>query len=368
MNQLPILYKRAKTGKINIWEITIENKNDQLLLVTTRGQKGGKLVKTKREIKKGKGKRNKLEQTQFIANKKWKDKQSKDYYIQDCSKIDDVIIIKPMLATKFNIKKVQFPCITQPKLDGLRGIAYVCNDKIIIESRQKKEFNNLEHIIKQLEPFFKKHPDIYLDGELYSPNLKFEEISGLCRLKETVVSLTNTKINQIEYYIYDCFQLQKSESFEKRYQLLEKQQFTNNLKLVKNKIVNNPDKQEFMKIHNEYITQGYEGLMIRNKHAFYEIDKRSNNLQKLKVFHETEYTIIGFNEGEGTFKGTIIWVCETPDGKQFNATPRGSLDYRKQLFLLGNQYIGKQITIIYQELTKDGIPRFPIAKAIRIDY
>ena len=71
------------------------------------------------------------------------------------------------------------------------------------------------------------------------------------------------------------------------------------------------------------------------------------NLQKLKVFHETEYTIIGFNEGEGTFKGTIIWVCETPDGKQFNATPRGSLDYRKQLFLLGNQYIGKQITIIY---------------------
>ena len=47
------------------------------------------------------------------------------------------------------------------------------------------------------------------------------------------------------------------------------------------------------------------------------------------------------------------------------ATPRGSLEYRKQLFSLGDQFVGKQITVIYQELTKDGIPRFPIAKAIR---
>ena len=44
------------------------------------------------------------------------------------------------------------------------------------------------------------------------------------------------------------------------------------------------------------------------------------------------------------------------------------MEYRRQLLIDADKYIGKQLTIIYQELTKDKIPRFPIGKAIRDKY
>ena len=108
--------------------------------------------------------------------------------------------------------------------------------------------------------------------------------------------------------------------------------------------------------------------MIRNIDSKAQLDKRSKHLQKNKEFKEDEFVITGFDEGTGIHKGTVIWECKTKDGKLFKATPRGTLKYRKELFANASKYIGKKVTVIYQELTADGIPRFPIAKAIRENY
>jgi len=35
------------------------------------------------------------------------------------------------------------------------------------------------------------------------------------------------------------------------------------------------------------------------------------------------------------------------------------------LFQNGSNYIGQQLTVRYQELTDDGVPRFPVGIAIR---
>ena len=40
---------------------------------------------------------------------------------------------------------------------------------------------------------------------------------------------------------------------------------------------------------------------------------------------------------------------------------------RKALFKYGRDYIGEMLTVRYQELTDDGVPRFPVGIAIR-DY
>jgi len=39
-------------------------------------------------------------------------------------------------------------------------------------SRTGKEWKNIDHILKQLKPFFKKFPDVILDGELYNHDLR----------------------------------------------------------------------------------------------------------------------------------------------------------------------------------------------------
>ena len=82
---------------------------------------------------------------------------------------------------------------------------------------------------------------------------------------------------------------------------------------------------------------------------------------------ESEYEIVGFKQGDGRDKGTVIWVCKT-DNKEFSVRPKGTIDSRKELFINAKSCIGKKLTVIYQELSEMGVPRFPVGKAIRDDY
>ena len=123
--------------------------------------------------------------------------------------------------------------------------------------------------------------------------------------------------------------------------------------------------EDIKKYHTEFVKDGYEGVILRNIKAPYEIGKRSKHLQKYKEFMDDEFKIIGFKEGVGGSKGTVIWLCETTDGKPFSVRPKGTTSERKKLYENGNKYIGKMLTVIFQEYTDDGIPRFPVGKAIR---
>ena len=118
--------------------------------------------------------------------------------------------------------------------------------------------------------------------------------------------------------------------------------------------------------YDEFIQNNYEGIMIRNKDGLYKIKYRSNDLIKLKPFNDEEYKIVGFKEGTGRDKKCIIWICENSNGKKFSVRPKGTLEDRKILFNNGNKYIGKMLTVRYQELLDD-IPRFGIGISIR-DY
>ena len=57
----------------------------------------------------------------------------------------------------------------------------------------------------------------------------------------------------------------------------------------------------------------------------------------------------------------------TKAGKEFSCRPRGTHESRAELFKHGKEYVGKMLTVRFQELTADGIPRFPVGIAIR-DY
>ena len=100
----------------------------------------------------------------------------------------------------------------------------------------------------------------------------------------------------------------------------------------------------------------------------YRCNYRSHDLQKYKEFLEDEFLIVGFTQGDGRDKGTIIWICVTKEGKEFSVRPRGTMEHRRKLFQTGEKYVGKKLTIIYQELTEEGKPRFPVGKDVRDKY
>ena len=119
---------------------------------------------------------------------------------------------------------------------------------------------------------------------------------------------------------------------------------------------------------DKYTKEGYEGVIIRNKKGKYAENARSNHLQKLKKFIDEEFEIIDYTTPTtGKEVGCVVWICKTKDGKKFNVRPSGNYDERKKQYKNGKKYIGKMLTVKYQELTNDQVPRFPVGLAIR-DY
>ena len=135
------------------------------------------------------------------------------------------------------------------------------------------------------------------------------------------------------------------------------------------------NENELNMYHDQAKSNGYEGIMLRHENGKYKQGpSRSSDLFKLKSMTENEYIIVGCKEGLGLDAGTVIWVCETEintdnglEKVQFAVRPKGSREERKQWFSESKKYIGKPLTVRFQELTKDGIPRFPVGIAIR-DY
>ena len=77
---------------------------------------------------------------------------------------------------------------------------------------------------------------------------------------------------------------------------------------------------------------------------------------------------MGIEEGRGKLTGHVgAFVCRTEEGKEFKAKLKGSLDHLATLFQNPKMWKGKRLTVRYQNLTADGVVRFPVGIAIR-DY
>ncbi|MCE9579996.1 MAG: DNA ligase [Deltaproteobacteria bacterium] len=107
---------------------------------------------------------------------------------------------------------------------------------------------------------------------------------------------------------------------------------------------------------------GGEGLMLRRPGSPYEVG-RSGSLLKVKTFHDAEAIIVGHAPGTGRHKGRLgAVIAELPDGTRFNVGT-GFSDAERD----DPPAVGSVITFRYQELTDDGVPRFPSWVGVRID-
>jgi DNA ligase-1 len=378
----PPLYIFNNNNKVYEWNIEIKLKEPNIYtIITKHGEKDGKMVSHEKDITEGKVKRSVLEQAILDANRKWLNKKDKELYVEvlenNTSKSE---VVRPMLANTFSFNdylkksrafKISFPAYIQRKYDGIRCIAYLKNDNVLLESRKGIPFQNFGMLKNELKSILKKMPsDFYFDGELFTDKLNFEVISGLIRLHEDKVKPEDIElINKIEYHIYDFIDMsQKNLPYINRLQyltqILDENTFKNSLcKKVDTILI---DKLEDVKTyHQKFIEEGYEGLMLRDLNGPYEINKRSKYLQKYKEFFEEEFDIIGFSEGTGDEKGCVIWECITNQNKTFNVRPVGTFQSRQVLFQNATQYIGKKLTVKFQEYTLDQTPRFGVGKCIR---
>ncbi len=368
------LYGFDKYGKIKEWNIFVENKGDHSVLCYSYGYKEGKKVECEMKISKGKniGKKNQtthFEQAVMDAQSKWNKKKDIDKYTTDMPSLQNTqdnskesngnpVVLLPMLAQEYkkHAKKLQFPCYIQPKLDGYRMI-YNGETKRMT-TRTGKEYNILK--MTELGKSLLKC-DLCLDGELYVHDKSFAfEKYGVLRKQKDLIKAELDNLNKIEYHVYDL--VDTSLTYAERLQKLQEVSTLciPGVKIVKTYECQNGD--DINRLHQEFIKEGYEGSMVRNKNGMYQCKYRSYDLLKYKDFDDGEYKIVGFTAEKDVMGGNedlVVWVCTTDAGQQFNVQSKGTKTERAQLFKEANKYIGQRLWVQHFGLTNDGIPRFP---------
>ena len=381
VKQFDRLYSKTSKQKINIWDLSVKTDRDNNIsyICTITGNIDGKLREYKKKVEKGKniGKKNEtshLEQAIKQATSLYTKKMRNSCYKKSQDELESATLMTPMSAQYFEkrMKYIDFKnAYVQPKLDGVRCILKKENDDVKLYSKNGLEFFNLEHIKNDIHKYFKKLPDnIILDGELYTTKFPFNEINGFVRRKKVKKNL-DEKISKIEFHVFDCFDLNDVEwTFENRYKFLKKR-FKKYFKKSLNPILCLVDtkkvesEQQVYEYNTDYIKNHYEGIMIRNGLGVYKNSKtRSNDLQKYKLFKDDEFEITGYQEGSGTDKGTVIWVCSVGEHK-FTVRPKGTVEERKDYYNNGDKYIGQKLTVRFQEYSENGVPRFPVGLRIR---
>jgi ATP-dependent DNA ligase len=401
VSDFPSLWDISLTGKCKVWRIDVFDAEGHGLIRTEYGYEDGKKTVNEKVVSVGKniGKKNEttpVQQALVEARAVWSKKKDAGYresagaaggaaggagagvgagagaveaasvasatVAASRAKAISTDVPLPMLAHDYHKrgKDIKFPCFVQPKLDGTRCVA-VCGSDGGLFSRNRKKYHNLNHIKAVVASL----PEgLILDGELYSDELSFQEIVGLVK-SEKLKADQVAKEPKIQLWVYDI--IDASTGFGDRYKRLQTL-FAglgagSPLRLVET--VECKASGEVKGHHDRYVEGGFEGVMLRNVTGKYDIGHRSKELQKYKLFETEEFEVVGFAEGDGVEKGCVIWRCKTEDGKEFACRPQGSHEERRALLAEAASYIGQKLTVKFQELTTDLIPRFPVGLAFR---
>ena len=263
----------------------------------------------------------------------------------------------------------------QPKLDGVRCVIQAeqvdhfsrpIKYEVKAYSRTGKEWKNINHILKQLKPFFKKYPKVILDGELYNHDLKddFEKIISLVRKTKPTDEDRLEAARLTQFHCYDIIDEkllfdQRCEFYNESLMLLGDSIYT-----VTTTQVNSGAQAKYY--HNCNLKDGYEGSIVRTNDPYQ--CKRSHNLRKFKDFSDAEARIIGYELGKGKRKGTLgKFLMQDDEGIQFGCPPGKGYSYEDMTNILENihDYIGEIATFTYFGRTKANSYRHPSYKCIR---
>lgn len=270
-----------------------------------------------------------------------------------------------MLAHRFEERlgrNVTFPAHIQPKLDGMRALAYWEGDRVEILSRTGKSYRaigSVEHIAAAIEPILPR--GLVLDGEIYAHRHDFQANTKLLKKYRPGES------EALVLHMYDLVELARLDRpwRDRRHHL---EDFSTNypsggpLELVPTEEVGSVD--AVYERHAAYLERGFEGAIVRLLGAPYELGKRSNDLLKVKSFLDEEFRIVAVNDGVGKFEGCAIFRCVTPDGKEFDVTPKGTMEERAEMYRNRDEYIGQLLKVRFFEQTQDGLPRFPVGLGV----
>jgi DNA ligase-1 len=362
------LYKIDTSDNVRIWWMEQEGGN----IRNHSGVQGGAIVTSGwKEMKaKNTGKKNATTpeeqgKVQIAAQYKKQVEQDGYYETLEAAKKGETTFTSPMLAQKYEDRKdeVVFPVWSDPKFDGIRAVTA----KGDMKSRRGKPINSTPEILNDLAKVFELYPNVIFDGELYNHALKddFNQIQSLVTKKHISVEEQEQINSLVEYHIYDIVELNNGLNVRNEFLHSIVNIIGPRIKIVDRRLANK--QEELDDLYGGYLVDGYEGQMVRAFSSKYEL-KRTKSLLKRKEFVDEDFQISLIGEGQGNWAGHAKFVefilpddRRCGDGSRPKAGLRGNFDFARTLLEEAEEYAGGTVTVRFQNLTPDGIPRFAVA-------
>ncbi len=287
-------------------------------------------------------------------------------------------VIKPMLAKQesklTNRKILDNTWYASRKIDGVRALFYWDGKEIHTASRGGENYDVATTHLREnnmLIDFFKEHPTIILDGELYRHGKTLQQISGAARMEKNAYDC-----DWLQYWIYDCYDIANPEkTFEERLDFLEKSldffKDFEHLKeddyfcLLEQEEVSGED--NIWKLHDQYVAEGFEGCVIRDPNKPYKPNGRTNIMLKFKNYKSEDFKVIGYKLG---LRGSedMTFTCELEDGRTFEAMPCGTRAEKEEYISnFDTKYKGEYGECTFFNYSDDGIPTQPKFRIFRWD-
>ena len=396
-----LLITKDSKGKARYVDISNAWKEDHYEIVRFTGQIGGKNTpQPVISVSYGKQKRTVTEQADLEYNaliKKYMDKGYKrtiGLTLEDTDKIEEFVeslgdsvtdskgLYKPMLAKQADKVAVSVfdkkdYWLASRKLDGIRLLLYKKDGEILSSSRGGNDYNDATEILRnqpEIKQVFDKYPDIILDGEYYKHGWHLSKLSGLARLKD-VSEQQLEDIEQIQYWVYDIIDLTKTAQLRINFLMSMAKEL--NIPIYTGTEVSSPivileqapvtGWTSMKKLHDKYVKDGFEGLVIRDPDALYKPNGRTNSMIKIKEYDSESFKITGWAPG---LRGVedMCFILVTKEGKEFKAKPMGDLYVKQQYVDQMDDIIGKWGDVkFFNYSVPENIPTQPTFVTVRDD-
>lgn len=267
---------------------------------------------------------------------------------------------KPMLCKVYDpddSKSQNIKWLASKKHDGLRCFIYMKNGELHTASRGGQDYDVAAYYILT-DAYIKKlltdNPNLILDGELYCHGWDLQKISGLGRL-ETL----HKDHAKLRFHCYDI--VDETKPFKERWEFLKSLELPWNTLLTIVEHVEIKNDEDINVLHDKWVAEGYEGLVLRDPDQSYKCGGRDRRMQKVKRFTDAEFKVVGFSEGRR--EEDFVFKCITNDGKEFEAKPIGDRELKKWYREHMDELIGQKATVKYFNITPDGKPNLPVLKS-----
>jgi DNA ligase-1 len=263
------------------------------------------------------------------------------------------------LAAQWDGDKVTWPRQAEPKIDGMRCMAFIEGpepEDVVFMSRGGKPINTLFNIAEQLVKVFKV--GTVLDGEAKALNVTFEGSMSATKRK------TAKENAEIGFTIFDCLtdeefsqQLCKVHYTARRARFVP--QMDENpqpgLSYLVPEVVNDID--ETLEVYGRVRLEGHEGLILKEADGFYDF-KRSRTWMKMKPEETADVEIVGYTEAtKGKRIGRLKSFKVMIDGEECQVGGGFSDDQISEFWENRDKMIGDLIEVQYMEKTAKGKTR-----------